>query len=67
LKTSLSGEGRGVSAGWPPLADAMEIEKNQNPHRKELWLHHRIEGYTSEPSYVNRIFLRLTMAGHKKH
>jgi len=61
LKTSLSGEGQGVSAGWPPLADAVEIEKNRNSHRKEPWLYRRIQGYTREPKYVNRILRRLTL------
>jgi hypothetical protein len=35
LKTSLSCEGRGASAGWPPLADAVEAKKNWALHRRK--------------------------------
>jgi hypothetical protein len=51
----------GALRRFSPLADAVEIEKNQNPHRKEPWLYRRIQGYTTGLKYVNRILSRLTM------
>ncbi len=57
----------GRCGGCSPLADAVEIEKNQNPHRKEPWLYRRIQGYTTGLNYVNNILSRLTMWCFEKY
>jgi len=51
----------GRISGLAALAEAVEFEKNQIPHRKELWLYRRIQGYTTEVKSVNNILRRLTL------